>query len=147
MIAAGWVHRHQLIVTEFLHAENRLLKDRQRGRRIRFTDAERALLARKAKAVGRRHHAIYAMAVLRKYSISGRLTRKCASCAELCHGRRVIFLVRTTLRLLSGRGRSIRAIERTRAWSADNWAQQRKPVSAIERSRMRDSPFLRLRRL
>ena len=54
MIAAGWVHRHQLIVIEFLQAENRLLKERLRGRRIRFTDAERALLARKAKAVGRR---------------------------------------------------------------------------------------------
>src|SRR5258707_15863558 len=54
MIAAGWVHRHQLIVIEFLQTENRLLKHRLRGRRIRFTDAERALLARKAKAVGRR---------------------------------------------------------------------------------------------
>jgi len=54
MIAGGWVHRHQLIVIEFLQAENRLLKDRLRGRRIRFTDAERALLARKAKAVGRK---------------------------------------------------------------------------------------------
>jgi putative transposase len=54
MIAAGWVHRHQLIVIEFLQAENRLLKDRLRGRRIRFTDAERALLARKAKAIGRK---------------------------------------------------------------------------------------------
>src|SRR4030095_8967955 len=54
MIAAGWVHRHQLIVIEFLQAENRLLKERLRGRRIRFTDAERALLARQAKALGRR---------------------------------------------------------------------------------------------
>jgi putative transposase len=54
MIAAGWVHRHHLIVIEFLQAENRLLKERLRGRRIRFTDAERALLARKAKAVGRK---------------------------------------------------------------------------------------------
>jgi hypothetical protein len=33
---------------------DRLLKDRLRGKRIRFTDAERALLARKAKAVGRK---------------------------------------------------------------------------------------------
>jgi hypothetical protein len=41
MIAAGWGHRHQLIVIEFLQAENRLLKDRLRGKRIRFTDAER----------------------------------------------------------------------------------------------------------
>jgi hypothetical protein len=54
MIAAGWVHRNQLIVIEFLQAENRLLKDRLCGRRIRFTDAERTLLARKAKAVGRK---------------------------------------------------------------------------------------------
>ncbi len=54
MIAAGWVNRHQLIVIEFLQAENRLLKDRLCGRRLRFTDAERALLARKAKAIGRK---------------------------------------------------------------------------------------------
>jgi hypothetical protein len=54
MIAAGWLHRHQLIVIDFIQAENRLLKDRLRRRRIRFTDAERALLARRAKAVGRK---------------------------------------------------------------------------------------------
>jgi transposase InsO family protein len=54
MVVAGWVHRHQLTVIEFLQAEIRLLKDKLRGRRLRFTDAERALLARKAKAVGRK---------------------------------------------------------------------------------------------
>jgi putative transposase len=54
VIVSGWAHRHQLLVIEFLQAENRLLKDRLRGKRIRFTDAERALLARKAKAVGRK---------------------------------------------------------------------------------------------
>ena len=54
MIFAGWVNRQQLIVIDFLKAENRLLKERLRGKRIRFTDAERALLARKAKAVGRK---------------------------------------------------------------------------------------------
>jgi hypothetical protein len=53
VIVSGWVHRHQLLVIEFLQAENRLLKDRLRGKRIRFTDTERALLARKAKAAGR----------------------------------------------------------------------------------------------
>src|SRR6185436_13242429 len=42
------------ILIEFLQAESRLLKGRLRGKRIRFTDAERALLARKAKAVGRK---------------------------------------------------------------------------------------------
>jgi putative transposase len=54
LMVSGWVHRHHLIVIEFLQAENRLLQQRLRGRRIRFTDAERALLARKAKAVGRK---------------------------------------------------------------------------------------------
>jgi hypothetical protein len=54
IVAAGWVNRHQLIVIEFLQAENQLLKQRLRGKRMRFSDAERALLARKAKRVGRR---------------------------------------------------------------------------------------------
>jgi hypothetical protein len=54
MVVSGWVHRHQLIVIEFLQAENRLLKEKLGGKRIRFTDAERALLARKAKAVVRK---------------------------------------------------------------------------------------------
>jgi putative transposase len=54
MVVSGWVHRHQLLIIEFLQAENRLLRARLRGKRIRFTDAERALLARKAKAVGRK---------------------------------------------------------------------------------------------
>jgi putative transposase len=54
MMFSGWVHRHQLIVVEFLQAENRMLKERLRGKRIRFTDAERARLARKAKAIGRK---------------------------------------------------------------------------------------------
>lgn len=54
MMVAGLVHRHQVIVIEFLQEENRLLKERLRGKRIHFTDAERALLARKAKAVGRK---------------------------------------------------------------------------------------------
>jgi hypothetical protein len=54
MVVSGWVHRHQLIVIDFLQAENRLLKEKLGGKRIRFTDAERALLARRAKAVGRK---------------------------------------------------------------------------------------------
>jgi putative transposase len=54
MVISGWVHRRQLILIEFLQAENWLLKERLRGKRVRFTDAERALLASKAKAVGRK---------------------------------------------------------------------------------------------
>ena len=54
MVVSAWVQRRQLIVIEFMQAENRLLKERLRGERIRFSDAERALLARKAKALGRK---------------------------------------------------------------------------------------------
>jgi len=34
MAFSGWVHRRQLIVIEFLQAENRMLKERLRGKRI-----------------------------------------------------------------------------------------------------------------
>ena len=54
MAFSGWVHRRQLIVIEFLQAEDLMLKERLRGKRIRFTDSERTLLARKAKAIGRK---------------------------------------------------------------------------------------------
>src|SRR5258708_29981980 len=54
MIFAGWVNRQQLIAIDYLKAENRMLLQRLNGWRLRFTDAERALLARKAKALGRK---------------------------------------------------------------------------------------------
>src|SRR5437016_14395812 len=54
MIVSGWVHRHQLLVIEFLQTENRFLKERLPGTRIRFTNAERARLAGNRKAVGRK---------------------------------------------------------------------------------------------
>jgi transposase InsO family protein len=51
---AGWINRRQLDVIEYLQEENRLLKERLSGRRIRFTDAERRRLARKAQTLGRK---------------------------------------------------------------------------------------------
>ena len=36
MVVSGWVYRHQLIVIDFLQAENRLLKERLRGKRILY---------------------------------------------------------------------------------------------------------------
>jgi hypothetical protein len=51
---AGWVNRHQLDVIEYLHEENRVLKERMSGRRLRFTDAERRRLALKAQALARK---------------------------------------------------------------------------------------------
>jgi hypothetical protein len=53
MMFAGWVNRHQLDVIDYLQEENRVLKERLGGRRIRFTDAERRRLARKAYVLGR----------------------------------------------------------------------------------------------
>jgi putative transposase len=37
VIFAGWVNRQQLEVIEYLQEENRVLKERLGGRRIRFT--------------------------------------------------------------------------------------------------------------
>lgn len=54
VMIAGWMNRNQQQVIEYLKAENRTLKAKLQGRRIRFSDAERALLARRAKAVGRK---------------------------------------------------------------------------------------------
>jgi hypothetical protein len=54
MMFAGWVNRHQFDVIEYLQEENRVLKERLGARRIRFTDAERRRLARKAHALGRK---------------------------------------------------------------------------------------------
>src|SRR3982074_3525187 len=52
LMFSGWVNRHQLDVIEYLQEENRVLKERLGGRRIRFTDVERRRLARKARLLG-----------------------------------------------------------------------------------------------
>jgi putative transposase len=54
LMFGGWVNLHQLEVIEYLREENRLLKERLGGRRLRFTDAERRRLAGKAQALGRK---------------------------------------------------------------------------------------------
>ena len=54
MVVAGWLHRQQPAVIEYLSAENRVLRERLGDRRIIFTDAERRNLAEKARAVGRK---------------------------------------------------------------------------------------------
>jgi hypothetical protein len=53
-LLAGWISRQQLIVIEYLKAENRMLRDRLKGRSLRFSDRERALLARKAFGIPRK---------------------------------------------------------------------------------------------
>lgn len=54
VVLAAWLSRQQEAFIEYLKAENRLLKARLGRRRLIFTDAERRLLARHAKAVGRK---------------------------------------------------------------------------------------------
>ena len=51
---AGWIQRDQQVVIDYLLEENRVLKARLRGPRLRFTDDERRRLAAKGKAVGRK---------------------------------------------------------------------------------------------
>src|SRR5258706_3178389 len=53
-LLVGWVSRQQKEAIEYLKAENRALLEQLGGRRLRFTDAQRRRLARKAKPLGRR---------------------------------------------------------------------------------------------
>jgi transposase InsO family protein len=53
VVFAAWLTRQQDAFIEYLKAENRVLKARLGSRRLTFTDAERRLLARYAKVVGR----------------------------------------------------------------------------------------------
>src|SRR5215510_8449373 len=54
VVLAAWLARQQDAFIEYLKAENRMLKARLGRRRLIFTDTERRLLARHAKAVGRK---------------------------------------------------------------------------------------------
>ena len=54
LLLAGWLCRYQQEMIEYLQEENRVLRDQLGGKRLRFTDAQRRRLARKAKSLGRR---------------------------------------------------------------------------------------------
>src|SRR5712664_2749396 len=51
---AGWMNQQQRDVIDYLHEENRVLREQLGPRRLRFTDAQRRRLAGKAKTLGRR---------------------------------------------------------------------------------------------
>ena len=51
---AGWINRQQQHLIDYLMEENRVLRGKVSGKRIRFTDKERRRLAVKAKIVGRK---------------------------------------------------------------------------------------------
>jgi hypothetical protein len=48
LMFAGWVNRRQIEVIEYLQEENRLLKERLGGRRLRFTHDERCRARKKS---------------------------------------------------------------------------------------------------
>src|SRR6266850_1632536 len=50
----GWMNQHQQHVIEYLIEENRVLREQNGNRRMRFTDDQRRRLAAKAKKLGRR---------------------------------------------------------------------------------------------
>ena len=54
LAVSGWINRQQQDVITYIQEENRILKHKLKGKRIRFTDAERRRLAVKGKALGRR---------------------------------------------------------------------------------------------
>ena len=49
---AGWINRHQQDVIAYVQEENRILKGKLKGKRIRFTNDERRRLAVKGKVLG-----------------------------------------------------------------------------------------------
>jgi hypothetical protein len=51
---AGWMNQQQLRVIDYLRAENRVLREQLRGRRVRLNDNQRRRLAARAKGLGRK---------------------------------------------------------------------------------------------
>jgi transposase len=54
LLFSTWIGRGQSQAIEYLRTENRVLRARLSRKRLRFTDAERRLLAEKGKPLGRR---------------------------------------------------------------------------------------------
>ena len=51
---AGWINRGQQEAVEYLRAENQVLAEQLKGRRLRLTDDQRRKLAIRGKALGRK---------------------------------------------------------------------------------------------
>ena len=54
VMISGWVNEQQRAVDAYLKEENRVLRELQGRKRLRFTDDPRRRLAAKGKALGRR---------------------------------------------------------------------------------------------
>ena len=53
LVLAGWVNRQQQHVIDYLREENRVLRARLQGTRLKLSDDDRRRLAVQAKALGR----------------------------------------------------------------------------------------------
>jgi hypothetical protein len=53
-VLAGWVHRRQLVVIDYLREENRVLRQQICDRRLRLTDRDRRRLAIRGRRLGRK---------------------------------------------------------------------------------------------
>src|ERR1700726_2169931 len=51
---AGWMNQRQLQIINYLREENRVLREKLGGRRLRLNDDQRRRLAAKAKGLGRK---------------------------------------------------------------------------------------------
>ena len=51
---AGWINRSQQEAIEYLRAENQVLAEQLKGKRLRLTDEQRRRLAIRGKALGRK---------------------------------------------------------------------------------------------
>lgn len=54
LTVAGWVHREQQAVIDYLREENAVLREQLGGKRLHLTDAQRRRLAVKGRALGRK---------------------------------------------------------------------------------------------
>ena len=52
--AAGWMNQRQQRIMDYLREENRVLRERLGGRRVRLNDDQRRRLAAQAKGLGRK---------------------------------------------------------------------------------------------
>lgn len=52
---AGWINRHQQLVITYLKEENRVIKSKLLGSRLRLNDTERRRLAALAQPLGRKN--------------------------------------------------------------------------------------------
>jgi hypothetical protein len=82
-VLSGWLNEHQAHVVDYLREENRLLRQRLRGPRLRLTDDDRRRLAAKGILLGRKLLAQAATIVTPETILAWHRNRKgCVTCSR-----------------------------------------------------------------